>query len=179
MSTRPRFRGDAGMSMIDLMVSMSIMGVVGAIVTAGLMQLYRATNSAETNSVAQSQISNALLRLDRQVRYAKRIHRTNATSMTYEVAEKAVSRCYETQLVSQRLQQRGKIIGASYGPWATLASGITSGGFTYLAPTDINDHQRLQVQLTAQSAGGSAVTKQFDLTFTALNTTRTSDTNAC
>jgi prepilin-type N-terminal cleavage/methylation domain-containing protein len=179
MSARLRARGDAGMTMIELMVSMSIMGMVAAIVTSGLTQLYRATNDAETDSVAQSQISAALLRLDKQVRYARRIHRTSATSMTYEVVEMAVSRCYETALSSQKLQQRGKVVGGSYGSWSTLASGITGGGFTYLAPTDLNDHQRLQVQLTAQSAGGSAATKDFDLTFTALNTTRTSDTNAC
>jgi hypothetical protein len=83
------------------------------------------------------------------------------------------------RLTGQLLQQRSKPAGGGYGSWNTLASGITTGSFSYLAPTDLNDHQRLEVRLTATSPGGGSAAKFFDVTFTAVNTTRTSDTAAC
>jgi type II secretory pathway pseudopilin PulG len=170
---------DDGTSLIEIVVAMAIMVVVGSILTAGTTQLYQAFTAAATRSEAQSQVAVAVLRLDKQLRYAERIHLTSATSVTYEVAEKATTRCYDMRLSAQLLQQRSKPSAGSYSAWNTMASGITSGGFTYLAPTDLNDHQRLRVQLTATSSGGGSVTKKFDVTFTALNTTRTSDTASC
>jgi len=167
------------MTMLDLLVSMSIMAVVGAILTGGIVQLYRMTTRAEANSAAQSQISAAVLRLDRQVRYATRINVASATSMTYEVVEKGTNRCYQTRVTGGRLQQNVKTVGGSYGTWRPLASGLTSAVFTYVAPADANDHQRLRIRLTAASPGGAAVTKATDVTFTAVNTTRTSPTSAC
>jgi type II secretory pathway pseudopilin PulG len=170
---------DEGTSLIEIVVAMAIMVVVGSMLTAGTTQLYRAFTIAATRSEAQSQVAVAVLRLDKQLRYAERIHLTSATSVTYEVAEKTITRCYDMRVSGQLLQQRSKPSGGSYGSWNTMASGITTGSFTYLAPSDLNDHQRLQVQLTATSSGGGSTTKNFDVTFTALNTTRTSDTATC
>jgi type II secretory pathway component PulJ len=177
--SRPPAEPDDGFSMIDMVVSMMIMGVVTAICTAGIVQLYWANTGAEASSTAQSQIAVAVQRMDKQVRYASRIHWTSSTAITYEVVEGGVDRCYDTKLNGQLLQQRAKVVGGSYGSWATLTSQVTAGGFSYLAPTDVNDHQRLRVQLTASSASGSTVTKQVDVTFTALNTSRASDTDSC
>jgi type II secretory pathway pseudopilin PulG len=172
-------RRDDGTSLVEMAVAMSLMAMLAAMLTSGMVQLYRATTAAVTRSEAQSQVAVALLRLDRQIRYAMRIHLNSATSVSYEVPETGTTRCYDMRLFSQKLQQRSKPAGGGYGSWTTLASGITNGNFSYTAPTDLNDHQRLEVQMTATSSGGSAATKDFDVTFTALNTTRTSDTTPC
>ena len=170
---------DAGMTMMDLVVSMSIMLVVTSMLTGGLVQAYRALTRTETNSAAQSQINTAVVRLDRQVRYAKRINLASTTSMRYEVVEQGVSRCYETQVNAQVLRQRWKPASGTFSAWMTLASGISAATFTRLDPTDTTEHQRLQVVLTARSPGGASTTKQIDVTFTALNTKRDSPTDAC
>lgn len=68
--SRLRRGGDAGVTLVEVMVTMAIMGTLMAIFTTGILQVYRAANATEAMSVAQSQLHIAFQRLDTHIRYA-------------------------------------------------------------------------------------------------------------
>ncbi len=203
VTARVRHGDDEGLTLIDVLTSMAIMTVVMALFTSGIVQMYRMANGTDAKSVAQTQVSVALLRLDRDVRYASAISRTGTTpgvssnaTVDYLVREtKTVSgsptvvpNCKRVRVLGTRLQQMVwplamtdvTKLGTMY-PWTTLATGITSPApFTYLAPTAEVSYQRLTVALRATSGtGSSAVHKTSTVTYTALNTTARSSNNDC
>nr|BFE84819.1 hypothetical protein GCM10020093_074200 [Planobispora longispora] len=65
-----RATGDAGVSLIEILVTMGILGVLMAIFTTGIVQVYRAVGSTESLATAQEQTHVAFQRLDKEVRYA-------------------------------------------------------------------------------------------------------------
>lgn len=65
--TAPR---DEGVTLIEMLVAMSIMTVVMASVTSGMMLVYRNLAATESLSVAQTQLELAFQRLDKELRYA-------------------------------------------------------------------------------------------------------------
>ncbi|GGS74931.1 hypothetical protein GCM10010156_37180 [Planobispora rosea] len=65
-----RATGDAGVSLIEVLVTMGIMSVLMAIFTAGIVQVYRVVGSTESLATAQEQMHVAFQRLDREIRYA-------------------------------------------------------------------------------------------------------------
>lgn len=60
-------RGDAGVTMIDLLVAMALMSIIGSIVTGGLAQLYRMTDVTDRMDEAQSQASLAYAGLQPEI----------------------------------------------------------------------------------------------------------------
>jgi prepilin-type N-terminal cleavage/methylation domain-containing protein len=62
--------GDAGVSLIEVMVTMAIMSTVGVIFTGAILQLHGAANAVEAMVQAQTQVRLAFQRLDREIRYA-------------------------------------------------------------------------------------------------------------
>ena len=200
---RGRHGDDDGLTLIDVLTSMAIMTVVMALFTSGIVQMYRMVNGTDARSVAQTQVSVALLRLDRDVRYASGISRTGTTpgvsssaTVDYLVREtKTVSgaltvvpNCKRVRVQGTRLQQMVwplsmrdvTRLGTTYR-WTTLATGITSPApFTYSAPTTEISYQRLTVTLRATSGTGPrAVSKNSTVTYTALNTTTKSKNDDC
>jgi prepilin-type N-terminal cleavage/methylation domain-containing protein len=158
-------RDDAGFGLVELMVSMSIASVVGAIVTAGILQIYRTSRITESRSVTQAALSQVLLRLDHEVRYAGYIGATTTgqTSVTYLLD----STCVQLRLSGAQLQRRTWTAGAgaaSPTTWQPIASQVASD--TPFTRADGN-RQQLTVDLTA--VDGSA-RKHSVITFTALNT---------
>jgi hypothetical protein len=75
---RARPAGDAGLSLTEVMVSISLMGVMMVIFTTGVLQVYRAVNGVEALSVSQSQLQTAFQRLDKEIRYASWISQPSA-----------------------------------------------------------------------------------------------------
>ena len=63
-------RGDAGFSLIELMVTMSLMSVIMLIVTGAIVEVYSDVNRADGLSTARDQIGNSFRRLDKELRYA-------------------------------------------------------------------------------------------------------------
>lgn len=175
-----RKRSDAGFSMIEVLVSMSVMAVVMAVATAGISAMYRSAGAVEAKSVAQSQLGLALQRLDREIRYAEGI------SLDYQVGNDRYvdlltvqgtrRQCIQLRLSGGQLAQRTWTYGSTpldRSGWRPLADGITSARpFTYLGPTDLIGHQRLTLDLQAGADANAA-------TFTALNTGRTSRNDQC
>lgn len=62
--------GDEGFSLIDVIVSTSIMAVIMVIVTGALLEIYSDVNRTDGISTARDQIGNSFRRLDKELRYA-------------------------------------------------------------------------------------------------------------
>jgi type II secretory pathway pseudopilin PulG len=173
---------DAGTTMLELTVAMTIMTVVMALVTAGLLQFFRLVGGTEQRNVAQSTVSLAMLRLDRQIRYSSGIGEPSQdqTSVAYEVVETGQTVCYRMRQNGTRLQQLRWVGGTTPNPagWTTLAGEITSVRFERdpahgkvdptTDPADAGQNrQRLKVTVVAGSAPRG---RETSVIFTALNT---------
>ena len=181
-------RDDEGFSLIEIMVVLGIMSVVGAVFTTGMLQIYRTRAAAEADSVAQTQLSLALLRLDKSLRYAYSIGEVHVEGTTPYVEYLVLAavpgstsgyakRCVQLRLAGTdpqnlQLQSRSWAVASPGSPsgWVPLASNLTAvAGFAPLVrtqPTAALNHQLLTVRLGARSG---AATKTSALTFTALN----------
>jgi hypothetical protein len=165
---------DDGSSLMDLLVSLGIMSVVTAMIVVSVVQMFRLTSSAESRTIAQTSVSLALLRIDRQIRYSSGIGTAHtadgALRIEYEVVMTGRHTCYQLRLAGGILQQRSwtsKANPVNPTVWSTLASRITAGSFTIGQPTDDVGFQRLTVRI---SAGTSPAVRTSEVTFTALNT---------
>lgn len=187
---RRRGRDDAGITVAETVVAMSIMSVVLAAFSTGMVQAYRSVKSAESAGVAQSQIHAAFVRLDREIRYASGIGTPVVQPggihiVEYESTITDRPRCFRLRLdvASGMLQQRNWAPGApgAMTPWNTVASGVGPVNRAGIAPPApfvlaLGDptmrFQRLRVRLATTSTGPP---RETDVTFTALNTSPTTD----
>jgi prepilin-type N-terminal cleavage/methylation domain-containing protein len=181
-------RDDRGFTMTEIVVTMSVMSVVMAIFTAGVVQMYNTSNKTESLAVSQAQSNTAFLRLDKQIRYASGISTPGTVAGTpyveYLLAGSGTATCYELRLKDSKLQQRVWTQGGTIAnsPWTVLSNGVTaSQPFTYLAPDATFNFQRLRLQLTTTYGGNQTLSAaNTDITFTALNTTLgTSSASVC
>ena len=182
------FNDDRGFTMTEIVVTMSVMSVVMAIFTAGVVQMYNTSNKTESLAFSQSQNNTAFLRLDKQIRYASGISTPGtvggAPYVEYLLSGSGTATCYELRLKDSMLQQRVWPQGGSVAlvPWTVLSNGVSSAQpFTYLPPDATFNFQRLRLQLTSTYGGNRTLSSaNTDITFTALNTTLgTSSASVC
>ncbi|HLL67514.1 MAG TPA: prepilin-type N-terminal cleavage/methylation domain-containing protein [Micromonosporaceae bacterium] len=64
---------DAGITLVELVVAMSLMSVFMIMFTGAMLGLYRSANSTEVTSAAQSNLHVAFNRLDKEIRYSSGI----------------------------------------------------------------------------------------------------------
>jgi prepilin-type N-terminal cleavage/methylation domain-containing protein len=190
-------RRDDGVTMIEVTVSMVVMSVLMAMFTTTVVQVFRAANKTEAVATAQSQISIAFQRLDREIRYAEGVSEPTTSAPWYveyvtaplptPSATTPPSVCNQLWLdtATGQLKYRSWDKGGSYPRIAgvPLASGITTTEdnagndiepFILHGPDQVYNVQRLQVQLTATSGQGASGSEQnINVTFTAMNTTMT------
>jgi type II secretory pathway pseudopilin PulG len=170
-------------------MAMMIMSVILAMFLTTVVQMFRTANKTEAVAAAQSQISIAFQRLDREIRYAEGVS-TPSTSAPWYVefvtAHTGTAVCTQLWLdtAAGQLKRRTWTQGATYSriEGVPLASGITATQpFTVYTPDSVYNVQRLRVRLTATSGqGASASTQNVDVTFTAMNTTlSTSSSTVC
>jgi type II secretory pathway pseudopilin PulG len=187
-------RDDEGVSLVELIVAMTLMSVVGAMFTGGVLQVYRSLNKTDSDYVAQSQINQAFSTLDREIRYAKSVS-TPATVgsdwyVEYLVQLNNVDTCVELRLSTSagQLQRRSWAQGVTPvtpTAWGVLASNVTATTpFTTLALDKQNltgfRFQRLTVNFTSTSGGGgTGTTRQTNVTFAALNATAFDNASTC
>ncbi len=74
-SSEQRPRGDSGMTLTELLVSMGILVVVLAVFMAGVVSMSRTTVRAEVATTANDQFRKLFQHMDREVRYATDINR--------------------------------------------------------------------------------------------------------
>ena len=173
---------DAGFTLAEVMVSMTIMTIVTVMATSAMIQIYRSVAKNEAISVAQAQLSIAFLRLDREIRYASAISAPDAVGadqyVEYLLADTSGSTCVQLRINNARatLERRDWTQTTSTTPlptrWMVLATQVSSAqAFTFSAADPTYNFDRLQLRLDSRSGNGQSQTiKQTELTFTALNT---------
>jgi prepilin-type N-terminal cleavage/methylation domain-containing protein len=176
-----------GWSLIEVVVSMSIMGVFMAMMTTGIVQVFRAINTNDAIAAAQSQVNIAFLKLDREIRYASDLSTEGQVGgdwyVEYLSTYTGTSVCSELRLhvANGQLQRRTWTQGGTVpSTWTVLASGVSgSKPFTLRSADATFNYARLTLSLTAQAGTGTtAASKQMSVTFTALDSTSATGT-AC
>jgi prepilin-type N-terminal cleavage/methylation domain-containing protein len=183
------WRDDRGVSMVEVTVSMVVMSVLMAMFLTSVVQVFRAANKTDAIATAQSQISIAFQRLDREIRYAEGVSTPTTSApwyVEYVTAYTGTARCTQLWLdtTTGQLKRREWTEGGTYSQivGVPIASGITATQpFTVYAPDTVYNVQRLRVRLTATSGqGASGSIQNVDVTFTAMNTSlSTSSATVC
>jgi type II secretory pathway pseudopilin PulG len=180
-TTRERVGRDDGFTMIDMVVTMVVLGIVMGLFTSAMFQIYGAEERTESTSTAQSQIVTAFQRLDKQVRYASGISTQGLVGsdqyVEFQSTYTGTAICTELRVhaANHQLQSRTWTSGMSPlvpSAWLPLAYGVTSPQpFTFSAATPTFNFQRLEITLAVTSGiNQNATVRQSDITFTALNT---------
>jgi type II secretory pathway component PulJ len=185
---------DAGITLIEVVVSLTIMSITMAIFTTGIVSIFRAQNKTESASTAQTRVNLAFLRLDKQLRYASDISSPGQYNSNWRVeyllTNAGTAECIQLQLdvASGELQQRSWDQGtiSTRTAWTRLAADVSAPVAPddtrpfVLVPADATSAlERLEVRLIATSGAGAALTKaKTDVTFTAMNTTVGSTTSS-
>lgn len=175
----PRPGGDAGVSLIELIVAMGLMGTFMAIFTGAVLQIYGTVNRNEAIGDSQTQVTLAMGRLDKEIRYAAEVGVPGTVSgvsyAEYFTTNEGVSRCGQLRMdpVNDQLKLRSWTLGATPPAWNTvpvLVAHVDSISFPTARQT--SGYQQLRIQLQASAGGAAAnVTKDTDVTFAALNST--------
>ena len=199
---------DAGFSLVEVMVTMAIMGIMMVIFTGGILQIYRTTTATESINIAQSQLQLAFQRLDKEVRYASWIAEPGKVGTTWyvEFAGPTSTECRQLRLattpaggsdqgVLQLVKWTQGTPPSPSAPRQTIASEVVTTGVDPFDKQSVNETPYAGPSPSASTAVFTTdfqrlrirlTTKvatgeaQIDTTFTALNTSQdTPATNAC
>lgn len=184
-------RDDRGLTLIELVVAMSITGIVLAIITGAIVAMYRGATTVEGVTATSQQVSMALTRVDASVRYADDISEPvvdpdGGGSVIYRSTYSGEAHCTQLTLNStaQQLLQRtwGSASGADPSAWTILATGITplTVDGSRVAPFTVGatkgddgaDGQwnQLRIRFAAVAGDGSGqAMSASDIVFTAFN----------
>ncbi|WP_432978035.1 PilW family protein [Dactylosporangium sp. CA-233914] len=183
---------DRGVTLAELAVTTGIMSIVMAIFTTAVVQLFQASDKSELVATTQAQLTNAFLRLDRELRYAAGFGpvrtdtsgnvfveyvNTGTASGTPECAQLELYKNAKTLRRQVWPQQTGQ---KPVNTWTVLASNVNvdKSSFTILKSTENTTFQRLRVVLVVESNPGRGHTEALsDVTFTALNSKASTDAN--
>jgi len=192
--TRTEARDDSGTTLIELIVSMTIMSVVMTMFTTAVLQMYQAANKTESLSTAQSELNTVFLRMDRIVRYASGISDVTQSGTTYYIGLLTVEAdrplCNAFRLVGgpePKFQivtwDEQKIGDPAYTrpAWTTLANNVIAPAngkpFTVVEADAVENFDRLQLDLVALVGTNTDRTRtNTSVRFTALNTSLATST---
>lgn len=197
-------QGDAGTTLIELLVGMLIMAIFMGMFTGAMLMMSNTSNKVQAITLTANQQSDAYFQLDREIRYASAISTPSFDNNMWHVefATNVVNRTNSTATTTNKctqlavappsgvggsvgvLKQRTWNVGdSSPGAWTVLASYVTDYKSTDKPfPTTSSiatggastSMQQLTISLTMTSALGSASTVS-SYTFTALNSTTTTN----
>jgi prepilin-type N-terminal cleavage/methylation domain-containing protein len=189
---RPKEAADEqGFTMIEVVVTLVIMSIVMVIFSTGIAQVFGVQNKVDAASNAQGQLTIAFQKLDKQIRYASGISQAGTLNgdpvVEYLTSFTGVNTCTELRLHNNQLQQRTWLQSSAASPpvpsptvLAPLASYLS--GSTPFTVTDAGatyNYQQLEIAVTATyGTGRNAISRQSDITFTALNTTQTANNDS-
>ncbi|BAL90365.1 hypothetical protein AMIS_51450 [Actinoplanes missouriensis 431] len=180
-----RSRDDAGFTLIELAVAMSVMGFFTAIVATAIAQMYHTANQAEAVQSLQSRLNVVFERLDTEIRYAAAISRPGPGGdgrdayVEYLNVNGGAQLCTELRLRGGVLQRRAWTSGETpSGGWSTLAGEITSSTpFTVSSNGNVRQQLRLTLTATFAAAGPAAGSHTTEFLFTALNSDASATTS--
>ena len=183
---RPR-HGDAGVTLMELVVGMTIMTIFMTIFTGSVVMMYDSTS--KSGGIACN-------RLDKSIRYASAISPPGKSSgawyVEWETTYTGTPQCTQLRLnpTAQQLQQRTWTVSGgsatNVSNWLPLASGVTDTDpttgaavtpFTFTMSDAAVPYEQLDIRLVAVSVGRSGTTTSIsDVTFTAFNSRLTTAT---
>lgn len=196
--------GDAGTSLMEMVVGMAVLTVFMGIFTGAVVGMTQTINKVEAVTTSSSQTNIAFLTLDKLVRYSTAI----ATPLTgaggdWYVELDTVDGITSAETCTQlrvdvplrQLQQRtwtatGLTTYTNLAGWKMIANNITNGAAAtgdvdqpFSTPPPLGGastgYQRLQITLVAGTDGPSSpTTSRARTTFTALNSVTSATTNA-
>ena len=193
MSARPA-RGDAGYSLLEVMVGSAVMATVMAVATGGLVQMYQTADKAESAALTQTSLTASFQRLDREMRYAYRINDAYVAGDDFAVDYVVPDADNDALCVRLTVPKAGGTLMRRQWPQASTPAdpSATAGAvaedvvssvrsqdspgtplnpFDHRAPDGSSNFDRLNVRLQSTvGLAGKATTRTYDLTFTALNT---------
>lgn len=188
---RARSCSDAGVTLMELMVGLTIMTIFMGMFTGAVVMMYSSTSKAEAIGDSASQLSIAFSRLDTSVRYATLISEPNpnpAADGSWYVQWLGVDRTGNqqcTQLAIAQgggtLWQRTRPFGDSWGAggWSAIASNLVLNDpangaavmpFVVGWSTSLHSYQTLTLHFISEAIGRDGATySHSDVTFTAFN----------
>jgi prepilin-type N-terminal cleavage/methylation domain-containing protein len=172
---RLRRADDTGMSLIEVLVAASIMSVLMALVTTGMLQMYRSFARSDQAQNGQAQMHNTFTKLDREVRYASYVSAPGTVGTTYYVEYKYLDgstlKCVELAMTGAgKLEKRSWPVGdtvtaTSVMVLATTVGSVNNPATNPFSAADGTHFQGIRIQLKDTTASNAA----SDMTFTALN----------
>jgi prepilin-type N-terminal cleavage/methylation domain-containing protein len=180
-SLRQRVARDEGFTLVETMMVLVVLGIMMALFSSAVQQIFGAEERTETTSTSQSQIVTAFQRLDKQIPYASGISRQGVVGadpyIEFQTSTTGTAVCTELRVhtANGQLQERTWTSGMSPlvpSAWLPLASGVVSTApFTFNVASASYNYQRLEINMSVKTGSNSnASTRQTDITFTALNT---------
>ena len=182
-------RGDRGFSLMEVMVGSALMSVVMAIATAGFVQMYHATEQSDAAAQAQSNLTDTFARLDREIRYAYRINSaylvgTTGYGVDYVINDGSALQCVQLTLPVDggSLIRKQWLQSSNSADPAAITTGIATDLFPATtgvnpftvkpAKTEDSNFDRLVLNVASTvGLGQNGATRNYNLQFTALNTT--------
>ncbi|WP_062386898.1 PulJ/GspJ family protein [Demequina iriomotensis] len=190
---RERADRDSGMTIVELVVSMSIFTIVITIFMGALISMAHTTSEAQRRVDAANSLRASFSAMDRQVRYASSINRpvrgpSGDWYVEFELTDLPAGQaplCYQWRLdddaetVAYRTWRRDGTSSASN--WVTIAWNVARVGsgspFTFASADDSRMRQSLTLELAATQTEPSAAV-DLSTTFVARNSSTASTTNA-
>lgn len=187
-----RRRPDAGFTLVELLVAMSILVIFFAIFGSVALAMFDSTGNQQARSVNTDVSRNVAEVLDRQVRYANAINAPGNLAGSQYVEWRAGSTgqpqtCYQWRVTPEELMQyrswRPLLTGTTTATeWTTVGSGVindpASPVFSITAPVATTGLNRQQLTVSYSThRGNPPVSTATRLALTAVNT-RTSSAPA-
>ncbi len=173
---------DDGFTLVELLVSLVIMAMVMALASSGLYVMYRTMNRTEAAAQLQYQTVGAFNRLDREIRYAKRIFEPRVYgsdwTVSYLVSKDSTTSDECVQLLldpaARRLSQRRWPPDTTAGPFTILAEQVVPAGSDPFVVPDAHlttsNYDVLRIKIDSLAPGTPSGTRRFEAQYTALNT---------
>lgn len=194
---------DAGVTLIEMVIAMTLTSVFLVVVAATFITMYRTSSKADSISEVNTQAAMAFDRLDSSVRYAAAISTPGMGGdgnwyVEWNAADPSSAACTQLRLdiATAQLQQRSwdfddDATVTDLSSWLPLASEVTAavpseagaseGSAGSVAPFSLVDddevpHQQLGIHVRiGDGSGQAAAPTDLAITFTALNSRRLAD----
>lgn len=82
---RPRHTPESGFTLVELLVVMALLGAIGAMVTAGIVNAFQSNEQAQRRMEAMTELRQATERIERELRAACPVHPMGADDTTVRV----------------------------------------------------------------------------------------------
>jgi type II secretory pathway component PulJ len=188
---RDVYRRDAGTSLLELVVGMTLMGVFLTMFSGAITLMYTSANKSQALTDTSAELNQAFNRLDSSVRYASAISQPGRSAandwyVEFQTTNTAAVVCTQLRINHdvRELQQRTWTVvnssASNESGWVSIASYVINGGapaglnqpFIRMNPSTTTPYEALQFQLQVKKGDSqTASTSATNLTFVALNST--------